>query len=520
MRLAVTIDTEADSQWDYGVPADDAQCRLLGAVSGAVRTARRHTHVPGGDRDRRGRAAPASCCTAWSRRGAAEIGAHLHPWTTPPFADAPGLRYNDARRTPSPRSSPTICCARRSTCSPTSSAAAFGSRPTSYRAGRFGLDERGAALLAEAGYLVDSSVTPLWSWRRTAGLGGAGGPDFRAHSPLPFRIAGPGRHSLIELPVTILATYQPLRSAARAARALPVAAGARGAQAVPLALAAAAASVALARPSLHAPTTSAAVWRCARRSGLEAAVMMFHSSELMPGGSPFRPDAQSVRELLACLDAFFAFVGPHGGGFSAPHRAGGEALAAGARLEIEAAVKDPAPGRQPRQRRPRAAAGAARHEPARGLGAARLGDGRRALLAPPARAGRDRHRPHATVAASTPCRRPRCGQSLRTWRPDVVHSWSWMSALAAGPLPAALLGIPFVDGMIQTGGREPDFRLLKRAGHGAAPRWSWPTRKPVSTPGAVDPAKGRVVYNGFDPSRLPAPAGGATAGGRTVHRRS
>ena len=44
--------------------------------------------------------------------------------------------------------------------------------------------------------------------------------------------------------------------------------------------------------------------------------MMFHSSELMPGGSPFRPDAQSVRDLLACLDAFFGFVARGGGEFS------------------------------------------------------------------------------------------------------------------------------------------------------------------------------------------------------------
>ena len=43
---------------------------------------------------------------------------------------------------------------------------------------------------------------------------------------------------------------------------------------------------------------------------------MFHSSELMPGGSPFRPDAQSVSELLECLDQFFAFVDEHGGEYA------------------------------------------------------------------------------------------------------------------------------------------------------------------------------------------------------------
>jgi hypothetical protein len=60
----------------------------------------------------------------------------------------------------------------------------------------------------------------------------------------------------------------------------------------------------------------AGVWRCAEDAGLDVAVMMFHSSELMPGGSPFRPDTQSVRELLEGLDEFFAFVRSQGGSFA------------------------------------------------------------------------------------------------------------------------------------------------------------------------------------------------------------
>ena len=60
----------------------------------------------------------------------------------------------------------------------------------------------------------------------------------------------------------------------------------------------------------------AGVWRCAEESGITAAVMMFHSSELMPGGSPFRPDAASITDLLACLDTFFSHVRRLGDGFA------------------------------------------------------------------------------------------------------------------------------------------------------------------------------------------------------------
>lgn len=89
---------------------------------------------------------------------------------------------------------------------------------------------------------------------------------------------------------------------------------------------------------------------------------------------------------------------------------------------------------------------------------------------------------------------------LRSWRPDVVHSWSWMSALAAGPL-CRLLRIPFVDGMIQSGALEPDYRLLKRLGMASATLVVANTRAGLDAWG-VGPAKGRVVYNGFDLSRL------------------
>jgi hypothetical protein len=54
-------------------------------------------------------------------------------------------------------------------------------------------------------------------------------------------------------------------------------------------------------------------WRIAKEIGLPCAVMMFHSSELMPGGSPHRPTRRSVTDLLAVLDQFFRHVVKDGG---------------------------------------------------------------------------------------------------------------------------------------------------------------------------------------------------------------
>src|SRR5262249_38332860 len=50
--------------------------------------------------------------------------------------------------------------------------------------------------------------------------------------------------------------------------------------------------------------------------------------------------------------------------------------------------------------------------------------------------------------------RPACDlwHTLLSWRPDVVHTWDWMSSVLAGPL-CKLLGIPLVDGTIRMGMR-------------------------------------------------------------------
>jgi glycosyltransferase involved in cell wall biosynthesis len=89
---------------------------------------------------------------------------------------------------------------------------------------------------------------------------------------------------------------------------------------------------------------------------------------------------------------------------------------------------------------------------------------------------------------------------LRGWRPDVVHAWSWMSALAAAPQCRALR-IPIVNGAIRSGTVDTDFPRLKRLGMTWATLVVANTRAGLTAWG-VSPTKGRVVHNGFDESRL------------------
>jgi hypothetical protein len=84
----------------------------------------------------------------------------------------------------------------------------FGARPRSFRAGRFGIGPASLGILAQLGYVVDSSVTPFLDWSGT----GPGAPSF-AHAPtVPYRpqprapaspAATGDAGTLWEVPVTI-----------------------------------------------------------------------------------------------------------------------------------------------------------------------------------------------------------------------------------------------------------------------------------------------------------------------------
>ena len=88
---------------------------------------------------------------------------------------------------------------------------------------------------------------------------------------------------------------------------------------------------------------------------------------------------------------------------------------------------------------------------------------------------------------------------LREWRPDVVHSWDWMSSLAAVPVCRAL-GIPIVDGTIRNGIARRRRSLPLRTARAAAKLIVGNSRAGLEAWG-VGAAKGRVVYNAFDPER-------------------
>jgi hypothetical protein len=125
-----------------------------------------------------------------------EVGAHLHPWNTPPFE---GREEQCSMLWRYPQDSQASKIVRLKQLIHEN----IGVEPTAFRAGRFGLGNTSLGALEQAGFRVDSSVTPLLSWRAS------GGPSFlraplRVYRPSAADLCVPAYDGkLVEVPLTI-----------------------------------------------------------------------------------------------------------------------------------------------------------------------------------------------------------------------------------------------------------------------------------------------------------------------------
>lgn len=310
MRLIVTIDTEADNQWDHGRPLTRENVRYWPTFQSLCE---KHSICPTYliTSEIAGDSRAISFLRPLVETGRAEVGAHLHPWTTPPFSDMPGLTFNDSVHA-FPTELPSDLLRTKLQTLTEQITNVFGRRPSSFRAGRFGFNSLCADILSQMGYEVDSSVTPLVSWRNMPSLGDSGGPDFTRCPATPFWITANGERRLLEIPLTILITNHLLQKYPSLLRAYRWVQGKQNGRFLRL-------NFMAPQPLWLRPFPGVTlkrlmdVWRTAKSQGLQAVVMMFHSSELMPGASHNRPTAASVERLMTLLEQFFMFIRQEGG---------------------------------------------------------------------------------------------------------------------------------------------------------------------------------------------------------------
>lgn len=236
------------------------------------------------------------------RRGAGEIGMHLHAWNSPPHHDLTG---DDYHHQPFLIEYPAAVMEAKIAHMTALLAERFGTPMRSHRAGRWAMDARYMALLLKYGYEVDCSVTPTVSWRQTTGdPSGGGGTDYRAFPAQAYYIDPaaphcPGTSNLLELPATIVAAYPLLETLARTPlRAI-----------TPLARLAARRH--WLRPNGANLQPLLRLVRRQVRLGKPYIEFVLHSSEFMPGGSPIFPTADSIERLYEHLELLFAAIAPH-----------------------------------------------------------------------------------------------------------------------------------------------------------------------------------------------------------------
>jgi hypothetical protein len=121
--------------------------------------------------------------------GRCEIGAHLHPWVSPPYEEALSDFNSYGGNLPRQLEFDKLRLLTDAI------GDAFGRRPLAFKAGRYGLGPHTAESIAALGYEVDASVVPYSAFTAD------GGPDFRSFDEHPYWFRAGGRE-LLELPVT------------------------------------------------------------------------------------------------------------------------------------------------------------------------------------------------------------------------------------------------------------------------------------------------------------------------------
>jgi hypothetical protein len=227
--------------------------------------------------------------------GRALIGAHLHPWVSPPheeevnaFNSYPGNLPRALEAAKLQRLSDQIL-------------QSFGSRPLTYLAGRYGFGPNTAQILEELGFEVDiSPAVPI-------DYSADGGPDYSGFSSLPFWF-GTGRR-LLGLPgsggyVGALRSggtrlYRRVTSPGmRRARVAGLVARLRLLERIRLS------PEDYDEPEMRRLTTALL------RDGVRVFVFSFHSPTVMPGGTPYvRSNAELDRFLARCRCYFEFFFG-------------------------------------------------------------------------------------------------------------------------------------------------------------------------------------------------------------------
>lgn len=297
MHLLVGIDTEGDNQWDAAARLNQRFENLyalpyLHAVF--ARHGVRPTYVITYPVARDPRSA--DVLRQLKSGGDCEIGAHHHAWETPPCTADDIRTHNYAAALPLGQFEAQLASLTDAI------GEAVGERPVSYRSGRFGFAAAHVAALEKHGYLIESSVAPLFYEAHKRG------PDFVEAPLTPYYLAydsatRPGTSSLLEVPVSAALNRRlPRWLQYRYARAPKPYTTKRVLRKLGIA------HVRWLRPSYSSLEDMTSLARDLADAGEPVLNLLFHSSEAIVGGSPYNKTEAELRAFFERLERFFEYA--------------------------------------------------------------------------------------------------------------------------------------------------------------------------------------------------------------------
>lgn len=222
-----------------------------------------------------------------------EIGAHLHSWNTPPLS----MEEKNGQATYLNNHNVDIQYEKLSNFTKLFKEK-LGKSPTSYRAGRYGFNHDSADILIDLGYRVDSSIAPLMNYTEI------GGPDFSRYSLNPFVFSNKSGKHLLEIPITISLLHRFPPWFNKIYFKIPDWTKVKGVMH----------RLNLARLLWLRPTTYTTTEMkqladyVINNDEIPVLNIMFHSSEVCPGTSPYNKTEQDVKNFLCRLEEILSYL--------------------------------------------------------------------------------------------------------------------------------------------------------------------------------------------------------------------
>ncbi len=285
-KFIITIDTESDNQWDTNSKLTTANSRFIPRFQ---KLCEKYGFKPVYLTDYT--MAHDDFFIKFARdclnRGTCEIGMHLHAWDTPPFNDYDNkhgakpylIEYSDE-----------IMYEKLSNITDLLETI-FQRKMVSHRAGRWATNTKYFEMLGKLGYKIDCSVTPGVDWSKNKGAI-LGGTDYSNHPSNHYFIQE--NYNVLEVPVTIRklfflpidihnGKYEFMKSIVRKFIGKNV----------------------WFRPSQNSEGDFQGLLNKVESENCNYIEFMMHSSELMPGGSPYFINEEEIENLYKNLEKLF-----------------------------------------------------------------------------------------------------------------------------------------------------------------------------------------------------------------------